>query len=166
VPPFRGEQRSDPRRAFLHLKSIDGARAALRKLDGRVGPGGEVLQLTLSRLPVLPPARLWKWAYVGEVDEEDCFEKEWAGLGFGTEQDAPGVGVERGDAQEAPPVGSRGGRRPLKDQAQEEREDAIEDEPWEHEELWGDEEQRNPNNSLPSQQVRTDASHGGRGGVL
>jgi hypothetical protein len=106
VPPFRGEQRSDPRGAFLHLQSIDDARAAFRKLDGRVGPDGETLQVALSRLPVLNLDRLWQWVYMeqelkrkGEENmEEAYFEDAWAGFGFGTEQNIPEVGVGRGNA--------------------------------------------------------------------
>ncbi|KAI0255621.1 hypothetical protein BJV78DRAFT_688802 [Lactifluus subvellereus] len=159
LPPFRKEQRQDPRSAFLHLQSIDDARAALRKLDGRLGPGGETLQLALSRLPALHPNRLWRWVYVEEElkrqreedKEEAYFEDEWEGLGFGTEQDrdTPAVGLERGDtpdfcagARERPPVGTRGGRRPWKDRAQAEAEDedAVVNDSREHEVLWGDEE--------------------------
>jgi hypothetical protein len=195
VPPFRGEQRSDPRGAFLHLQSIDDARAALRKLDGRVGPGGEILQVVLSRLPALSLARLWQWAYMedelkrkGEESmEEAYFEDAWAGLGFGNEQNTPRVGVERGNApdfgtgaRERPPVVTRGGPCPLKDQAQEETEDGgeVEGDSWGRNELRGDEKledalpstvrdqgQRSLENSARSQSLRTHASHDGRGGV-
>ena len=90
VPPFRGEERSDPRGAFLQIGSIDDARTALGMLNGRAGPGGETLQVGLTRLPAVHPNRLWRWAY--EAEEEGWggggggahFEDEWAGLGFGT----------------------------------------------------------------------------------
>ena len=53
----------------------------LHKLDGRAGPGGEILHVRLSR----PPNRLWRWA--NEVQEkewsEEDFEDGWAGPGFG-----------------------------------------------------------------------------------
>ena len=48
VPPFLGEERSDLRRAFLLFGRIDGARTALRMLDG-----GETLYVGLSRLPAV-----------------------------------------------------------------------------------------------------------------
>jgi hypothetical protein len=103
VPPFRGERRSDSRCAFLQLPSIDEARAALRKLDGRMGPGGETLQVTLSRLPALPLAQLWR-----SMDVEEEEEEVWAGpLGFAT-------GDEVGDVaglDKRLQIGTRGGRR-------------------------------------------------------
>lgn len=190
MPPFRKEQRSDPRGAFLHLQSIDDARTALRKLAGRMGPGGEPLQLALSRWPAVHPNRLWRWVYMeeelkrqGEEDKEEAyFEDEWEGLGFGTkQQDTPGIGLERGDtldfdagARESPPVGTRGGRLPWKDQDQAEAEDAdaAVNSSREHEVLWEDEEleealqstagdQRltGPNNRPRSPQLQTHASY-------
>jgi hypothetical protein len=112
VPPFRGERRSDSRCAFLQLPSIDEARAALRKLDGRMGPGGETLQVTLSRLPALPLAQLWRSMGVEEEEpkrqEEEEEEEMWAGpLGFAT-------GDEVGDVaglDKRLQIGTRGGRR-------------------------------------------------------
>lgn len=52
-----------------------------RKLDGRAGPGSEILQVGLSRLP----NRLWRWA--NEVQEKEWWEEDfkdgWAGHEFG-----------------------------------------------------------------------------------
>ncbi|KAI9507299.1 hypothetical protein F5148DRAFT_1206079, partial [Russula earlei] len=131
LPPFRGEQRSDPRGAYLHFQSIDDARAGLRKLDRRAGPRGETLHVSLSRLPSVHPDQLWQWAYATEEmggpgselkDEEAYFVKEWDGLGFGTgteEQEEQGVGVLGCSHKPPPPhvnqVGTRGGRGVWKD---------------------------------------------------
>lgn len=103
MPPFRGETRSDPRRALLRFRTIDGARAALRTLDGRVGPGGETLRVGLSRPPVVHPNQMWRWVYKVEDTEisggagggkgEACLEDGWEGLGFGTGEE------ERDDTQ-------------------------------------------------------------------
>jgi hypothetical protein len=58
VPPFHGEERSDPCGPFLHFRTIDDARArALGMSDGRAGPGGEKLHLGLLRLPAVYPNR-------------------------------------------------------------------------------------------------------------
>jgi hypothetical protein len=57
VPPFHGEECSDPCGPFLHFKTIDDARAALSLLDGRVGPGGETRHLGLLRLTAMHPNR-------------------------------------------------------------------------------------------------------------
>ncbi len=92
MPPFRGEKRTDPRCAFLQFGTIDDARTALRMLDGRVGPGGETLQVGLSRAPVVHPNRMWGWVYKVEdmansgsgEGGEGCLEDSWGGLGFGT----------------------------------------------------------------------------------
>jgi hypothetical protein len=104
VPPFRGENRSDPRSAFLQFSTRGEARAAFRMLDGRVGPGGETLHLRLSRLPVVHPNQMWMWVHkVEEMEKrgggeggEACLESEWEGLGFGTgeeeQDDTRGVG--------------------------------------------------------------------------
>lgn len=61
-------------------------------LTGRVGPGGETLDLRLSRFPAVHPNQLWRW--VQEVEdmeksgggegEDACLKYEWEGLGFGT----------------------------------------------------------------------------------
>ena len=122
VPPFRGEERSDARCAYLQFGTIDDARAALRVLDGRAGPGGEKLQVGLARLPAVHPNRLWRWAYEvqererkGEGGEETYFKEEWAGLGFGPgweEQGAEDVGNGLGEARATRSSwgGSRGGR--------------------------------------------------------
>jgi hypothetical protein len=52
-----------------------------RKLDGRAGPGSEILQVGLSRLP----NRLWRWA--NEVQEKEWWEEDfkdgWARHEFG-----------------------------------------------------------------------------------
>jgi hypothetical protein len=94
VPPFRGETRSDARSAFLRFGTTDDARMALRMLNGRVGPGGEILHVRLSRPPVVHPNQMWQWVYEAEEDIEKsggggeggeaCPEDEWGGLGFGT----------------------------------------------------------------------------------
>jgi hypothetical protein len=57
VPPFHGEERSDPCGPFLHFRTIDDARAALSMPDGRAGPGGETLHLGLLRLLAAHPNR-------------------------------------------------------------------------------------------------------------
>lgn len=91
VPPFRGERRSDARCAFLQFKTAKNACVALRNLAGRVGPGGEKLDLRLSRLPVVHPSQLWRWVHEvedmersGGGEEDACLKYEWEGLGFGT----------------------------------------------------------------------------------
>jgi hypothetical protein len=56
VPPFHGEERSDPCGPFLHFKTIDDARA-LSMLNGRAGPGGETRHLGLLGLPAVHPNR-------------------------------------------------------------------------------------------------------------
>lgn len=128
VPPFRGEQRSDPRCAFLQLPSIDEARAALRKLDGRMGPGGETLQFTLSRLPALPLAQLWRSVDAEEESkrqEEEVEEEERAGLGFATGNE---VGDLEKGVRERPQIGTRGGRRrPRKEDDQQQEAVVVED---------------------------------------
>ena len=100
MPPFRGEERSDARGALLKTGTIDDARTALRMLDGRAGPGGETLQVGLTRSPAVHPNRLWRWAYAVEEDGGGgsggggggaYFEDEWAGLGFGTGREEQGV---------------------------------------------------------------------------
>jgi hypothetical protein len=103
VPPFRGEELSDLRSAFLEFGRIDDARTAVRMLDGRAGPGGETLHVGLSRLPAVHTDRRWRWTYEvqekekggGVKEGEEDFEDEWEGLGFGTgreEEGAQGVG--------------------------------------------------------------------------
>jgi hypothetical protein len=103
VPPFRRENRSDPRSAFLQFSTRGDARTALH---GRVGPGGERLRVRLSRPPVVHPNQMWLWVH--EVEEmeksgggeggEACLEDEWEGLGFGfgtgeeEQDDTRGVG--------------------------------------------------------------------------
>ena len=57
VPPFHGEERSDPCGPFLHFRTIDDARAALSMLNGRAGSGGKTLHLGLLRLPDVHPNR-------------------------------------------------------------------------------------------------------------
>jgi hypothetical protein len=44
-------------------------RTALRMLDGRLGPGGEMLPVGLSRLLAVRTIRLWRWVY--EVQKEE-----------------------------------------------------------------------------------------------
>jgi hypothetical protein len=120
VAPFRGEERTDPRGAFLLFRSVDDARAALRALDGRKGPGGETLRVTLSPAPAMHPNRLWRWVSIQEGTEEEAafFENECDKLGFGTgkeeEEENHRVGREvvdeRGRKVWKPRVGMRGGR--------------------------------------------------------
>jgi hypothetical protein len=57
VPPFHGEEHSDPCGPSLHFKTIDDARAALSMLDRRTGPVGETQHLELLRLPPVHPNR-------------------------------------------------------------------------------------------------------------
>jgi hypothetical protein len=138
VAPFRGEQRTDPRGAFLQFPSIDDARAALRALDGRQGPGGETLRVTLSPAPAVHPNRLWRWVSIPEGTEEEAafFENECDKLGFGTgkEQEQEKVVVdERGRKVWKPRVDTRGGR--FKDwmkarSKKEENEDALRSDVW------------------------------------
>jgi len=126
VPPFRGEKRTEPRGVFLHFRSIDDARAGLRALDGRQGPGGETLHVTLSRMSAVHPNRLWRWAYMEEGGEEESYlHDECAGLGFGTgaAEQQEGQETETGTEVEMEmdksirveghgrPVGTRGGHR-------------------------------------------------------
>jgi len=122
VPPFRGEKRTEPRGAFLHFRSIDDARAGLRALDGRRGPGGETLHVTLSRMSAVHPNWLWRWAYMEEGGEEESYlHDECAGLGFGTGTAEQQEGQETETEVEMDksirveghgrPVGTRGGRR-------------------------------------------------------
>jgi hypothetical protein len=127
VAPFRGQKRTDLRGAFLQFRSVDDARTALRALDGRKGPGGETLRVTLSRLPAVHPNRLWRWACIQDGTEEGAayLENECHGLGFGTGEedldpqpgddgasemadDARGGSRKRGEW--GAPVGMRGGR--------------------------------------------------------
>ncbi|KAH9970270.1 hypothetical protein BJV74DRAFT_867387 [Russula compacta] len=135
LPPFRGEDRSNPRGAMLHFRSIDHARAGLRKLDGRAGPGGETLYVSLSRHPAVHTNQLWQWANAEEEGKEAHVEDEWGGLGFGTggeEQQPEGVvsGLSSGSGPRASGivvdadgrekmgdqrVGTRGGRGHWKD---------------------------------------------------
>jgi hypothetical protein len=115
VPPFRGEERSAPRGAFLYFPSINDARAGLRKLHGRKGPpGSETLQVTLSRKAAVHSDRLWRWAHTEErgsaVDDRN-FADEWAGLGFGTgREESESSSTPGGSGSHAEP-GARGGRR-------------------------------------------------------
>ena len=120
VPPFRGEKRTEPRGAFLHFRSIDDARAGLRALDGRQGPGGETLHVTLSPMSAVHPNRLWLWAYMEEGGEEESYlHDECAGLGFGTgaaeQQEGQETEVEMDKSIRVEghghPVGTREGRR-------------------------------------------------------
>jgi len=111
-----------PRSAFLNFQSIDEARGGLHMLDGREGPGGEALRVSLSRSPAVHLKRLWAWTYVEEEmrrrGEMAHLEREWDGLGFGTGAEdqqhwrdglAPDASV--------PPVGTRGGRVRLRNRA-------------------------------------------------
>ena len=121
MAPFRGQKRTDPRGAFLQFRTIDDARTALRTLDGRKGPGGETLCITLSRPPAMHPNRLWRWACIQEGTEEEAafFENECDGLGFGTgsednDRDSEAVDdapSERRNQKRRPScIGRRGGR--------------------------------------------------------
>lgn len=77
----------------------------LSMLDGRARPGGETVQVGLTRSLAVHPNWLWRWAYEAEkekdavvkrAEEKRYFEDEWAGFGFGTgkeEQGAQGEGV-------------------------------------------------------------------------
>ena len=105
VPPFRGENESDPRGAFLQLRTIDDARKALRMLDGRVGPGGETLHAGLTRPSMVHANQMWRWIHAVEDMEkrasgegEAFLEDEWGGLGFrfgtGEEEQGDTQGVE------------------------------------------------------------------------
>ncbi|KAH9177213.1 hypothetical protein EDB89DRAFT_1519523 [Lactarius sanguifluus] len=123
LPPFRGEERSAPRCAFLQFRSIDDARAGLHMLDGREGPGGEALRFSLSRSTAVHLKRLWGWAY-GEEEmrrrgEEAGvhFEREWNGLGFGTGAEDQHNWRDGPAHASAPPVGTRGGRVSLRNRA-------------------------------------------------
>jgi hypothetical protein len=58
VPPFRGEELSGPRSAFLQFGTTDDARTTLRMLNGRAEPGGETLHLELSRPPAVHPNQM------------------------------------------------------------------------------------------------------------
>ena len=107
---------------FLQFRTIDDARAGLQRLDGCEGPGGEALRFSLSCFPEVHLEQLWERAYAEEEmrrrgeEEEVHFEREWDGLGFGTgseEQDGP---VPDAHAS-VPPVGTRGGRVPLRKKA-------------------------------------------------
>ena len=119
VPPFRGEKRTEPRGAFLHFHSIDDARAGLRALDGRQGPGGETLHVALSRMSAVHPNQLWRWAYLEESGEEESYlNDECAGFGFGAgaeeqRQEEAEMEMEKAIRVEGDghPVGTRGGRR-------------------------------------------------------
>ena len=106
VPLFRREDRADARGAFLQLGTIDDARTELSILDGRAGPGGEMVQVGLTRAPVVHPNWLWRWAYEVEKEtdvlvrrkqeEKRTLRVSWRGFGFGTgkeEQGAQGEGV-------------------------------------------------------------------------
>jgi hypothetical protein len=49
------------------------ARAALRMLHGRVGPGGETLYVGLLSLRAVHPNQMWRWVYdVVEDVEKSC----------------------------------------------------------------------------------------------
>jgi hypothetical protein len=76
VPPFCGGNRSDPRSAFLRFRTVDNVRAALRMLDGRVGPSGETLHVGLSRPPAVHPNQMWRWVYGVEGDMEKSGDGE------------------------------------------------------------------------------------------
>jgi hypothetical protein len=92
VPPFREENSSDLRGAFLRFRTMDDARTAFHKLNGRMGPGGETLHMVMTRPPAVDPNQMWGWA--NEVEEmrksgggeggEACLEHGWEGLGFAT----------------------------------------------------------------------------------
>jgi hypothetical protein len=95
VPPFRGENQSDPRSAFLRFKETDNARTALRMLDGRAGPGGETLDVRLSCAPVVHTNLMRQWVQKvekngGGEEGERSLEDEWEGFGFGTGKEPPG----------------------------------------------------------------------------
>jgi hypothetical protein len=63
-------------RSLRCLFVIDNARAALRMPDGRLGPGGEMLHVGLSRPPAVHITQVWQWVY----DVEDM-EKSGGGQG-------------------------------------------------------------------------------------
>ncbi|KAH9054768.1 hypothetical protein EDB87DRAFT_1419965 [Lactarius vividus] len=123
-PPFRGEERSAPRCAFLHFRTIDDARAGLHMLDGREGPGGEALRVSLSCPTAVHLKRLWGWAYAEEEirqrgEKVDVhFEREWAGLGFGTGAEDQQLWRDGPGYTSVPPVGTRGGRVSLRGQTE------------------------------------------------
>lgn len=124
LPPFRGEERSAPRGAFLHFRSIDDARAGLHRLDGREGPNGEALRVSLSCFPAVHLKQLWGWAYAeeemrGRGEEVAHSEREWDGLGFGTgaEQQPQQHWRDSPAHASVPPVGTRGGRVRLRARA-------------------------------------------------
>ncbi|KAH9044961.1 hypothetical protein EDB83DRAFT_2406379 [Lactarius deliciosus] len=123
LPPFRGEERSAPRCAFLQFRSIDDAREGLHMLDGREGPGGEALRFSLSCSTAVHLKRLWGWAYEEEEvrrrGEEGGlhFEREWDGLGFGTGAEDQHHRRDGPAHASAPPVGTRGGRVSLRNRA-------------------------------------------------
>lgn len=91
VPPFRGEELSGLRSAFLQFGTTDDARTTLRMLNGRAEPGGETLHLELSRPPAVHPNQMWRWVYEVEDMEksgggeggEASLEDEWGRFGFG-----------------------------------------------------------------------------------
>jgi len=113
VPPFRGENRTAPRGAYVHFRSTDAARAGFRVLKGREGPAGsEALHVTMSRKSALRADLLWRWAYIEASGEGDAyFEELWNGLGFGTGRESSSAArrVESGSGKQAEP-GTRGGR--------------------------------------------------------
>lgn len=113
VPPFRGENRTAPRGAYVHFRSTDAARAGFRILKGREGPAGsEALHVTMSRKSALRADLLWRWAYIEASGEGDAyFEELWNGLGFGTGRESSSAArrVESGSGKQAEP-GTRGGR--------------------------------------------------------
>ena len=102
VSPFRGEERSHARGAYLQLGTVDDERAALRMPDGRAGTGGEKLQVGLNRLPAVHPNRVWWWAY--EAQEREKGHKGGGEKGGGARGEAyfedetmsgRGLGLER-----------------------------------------------------------------------
>jgi hypothetical protein len=51
---------------------MDDARAALRMLDGRVGPGGKTLHVGLLRPPAVHANQMWRWVYhVEDMEKND-----------------------------------------------------------------------------------------------
>jgi hypothetical protein len=104
VPPFRGEKRTDPGCEFLQFGTIDDAHTALRMLDGRVGPGGETLQVGLSRAPAVHPNRMWGGRIrsrilqiVVVVREKSVLRISGEGSGLGWVRKMDDQGVEKWD---------------------------------------------------------------------
>ena len=71
--------------------------------------------MTLSRKAAVHSDRLWRWAYTeerGSAVDDKYFADEWAGLGFGTGQEASESSSARpGSSGSHAEPGTRGGRR-------------------------------------------------------